>query len=249
MTNYAVRHIYGNGSLSGLNTIHLCALGRPDEGGKRMFFSSNYDGSLESYMNDFIDKAAWGSMRSSATATASPNVLFVLRRHQGREGVQAIPAHAAGAVARLVSAYPDLSTKNIANNAAIREGCSGRWDATRRTPGCAARLWQPTADIGLGRRGCSTASDGTGYVYAGSRGHSGHHRARLRQLEARVSCCSASVTLGREAVAGRARIRNGMRPGRRVGNLREYRLLPRGPGQARYWTSRWRCSLASFGRG
>ena len=25
-----------------------------------MFFASNYDGSLESYMDDFIDKVAWG---------------------------------------------------------------------------------------------------------------------------------------------------------------------------------------------
>ena len=30
------------------------------DGRRRMFFASNYDGSLESYMDDFIDKVAWG---------------------------------------------------------------------------------------------------------------------------------------------------------------------------------------------
>jgi hypothetical protein len=59
MTDYAARHIYNRGILSGLNTIHFARWVSLDEG-RRLFFSSNYDGSLESYMNDFIDKAAWG---------------------------------------------------------------------------------------------------------------------------------------------------------------------------------------------
>ena len=68
-----------------------------------MFFSSNYDGSLESYMNDFIDKAAWGLNAIFSNGDGFPRTsLPVLRRHQGREGLQALPAHATGAVARLV---------------------------------------------------------------------------------------------------------------------------------------------------
>ena len=59
MADYAVRHIYNRGTLSGLNTIHFARWVSLDDN-KCTFFSSNYDGSLESYMNDFIDKAAWG---------------------------------------------------------------------------------------------------------------------------------------------------------------------------------------------
>ena len=42
-----------------MKTIHFARWVFID-GKRRMFFASNYDGSLESYMDDFIDKVAWG---------------------------------------------------------------------------------------------------------------------------------------------------------------------------------------------
>ncbi len=139
IADFAVRHIYNRGSLSGLNTIHFARWVAWTRA-RRMFFSSNYDGSLESYMNDFIDKAAWGLNAIFSNGDGFPaNVLPVLRRDQGREGLQAIPARRGRCQSRVwYSAYQHLTTKNIANNAAIRAGLSGQLSTERRKPGCAA---------------------------------------------------------------------------------------------------------------
>jgi hypothetical protein len=50
LADYLIRHLYNRGSLSGLNTIHFARWVVLDQG-RRLFFTSNYDGSLESYMN------------------------------------------------------------------------------------------------------------------------------------------------------------------------------------------------------
>jgi len=56
---YAVRHVFNRANLAGVKTIHFARWTYID-GGRRVIFASNYDGSLESYMDDFIDKIAWG---------------------------------------------------------------------------------------------------------------------------------------------------------------------------------------------
>ena len=128
-TDYACRHIYNRGFLSGLNTIHF-ARWVPLDGGKRMFFSSNYDGSLESYMNDFIDKAAWGLNAIFSNGDGFPRTSFLFCG-----GIRDEKAYKRFLPTRQVqsrvwySAYPHLTTKNIANNAEIRQGLSGEMNA------------------------------------------------------------------------------------------------------------------------
>jgi len=57
--NYTTRHIYNRGRLARVNTIHFARWVFLDD--KRLlFFASNYDGSLDSYMDDFINKVAFG---------------------------------------------------------------------------------------------------------------------------------------------------------------------------------------------
>jgi hypothetical protein len=57
--NYGARHIFNHGYLTRVKSIHFARWVFLDD--KRLlFFASNYDGSLESYMDDFINKVAWG---------------------------------------------------------------------------------------------------------------------------------------------------------------------------------------------
>ena len=57
--NYTTRHIFNRGKLARVTTIHFARWVFLDDK-KRLFFASNYDGSLDSYMDDFIDKVAFG---------------------------------------------------------------------------------------------------------------------------------------------------------------------------------------------
>jgi hypothetical protein len=124
VADYATRHIYNRGVLSGLNTIHFARWVIFDDG-RRLFFSSNYDGSLESYMNDFIDKAAWGLNAIFSNGDGFPTTAYLFCR-----GITDEKAYKRFLPTRQVqssvwySAYPSLTTKNIANNEAIRRGLS-----------------------------------------------------------------------------------------------------------------------------
>ena len=57
--DYTTRHIFNRGRLARVSTIHFARWVFLDEK-KRLFFASNYDGSLDSYMDDFINKVAFG---------------------------------------------------------------------------------------------------------------------------------------------------------------------------------------------
>jgi hypothetical protein len=57
--DYTARHIFKRGFLARVVTIQFARWVFLDDH-KRAFFASNYDGSLESYMGDFINKVAWG---------------------------------------------------------------------------------------------------------------------------------------------------------------------------------------------
>jgi hypothetical protein len=56
---YTTRHIYTRGFLARVGTIHFARWTFLDDK-RRLLFASNYDGSLESYMDDFINKVAFG---------------------------------------------------------------------------------------------------------------------------------------------------------------------------------------------
>src|SRR5208283_1548552 len=57
--DYTTKHIYNRGRLARVSTIHFARWVFLD-GKKRLLFASNYDGSLESYMDDFINKVGFG---------------------------------------------------------------------------------------------------------------------------------------------------------------------------------------------
>ena len=59
VVQYTTRHIYTRGHLARVPTIHFARWVFIDNK-RRLVFCSNYDGSLESYMDDFINKVAFG---------------------------------------------------------------------------------------------------------------------------------------------------------------------------------------------
>jgi len=56
---WTARHVYTKGRLARVRTIHFARWVFLD-GKRRILFASNYDGSLDSYMDDFINKVGFG---------------------------------------------------------------------------------------------------------------------------------------------------------------------------------------------
>ena len=56
---YTTRHVFDHGFLTRVQTIHFARWVFIDDR-QRVLFASNYDGSHESYMDDFINKVGWG---------------------------------------------------------------------------------------------------------------------------------------------------------------------------------------------
>lgn len=120
--NYTARHIYNKGYLTRVQTIHFARWVLLDDK-HRLFFASNYDGDLESYMDDFINKVGWGLNLVFSNGVGWPKTRWLikggadreqkfkyfLRRHQHYTDVW-------------YKAYPDINTVELARNARIRQG-------------------------------------------------------------------------------------------------------------------------------
>ena len=123
--NYTTRHIFNRGNLSGVKTIHFARWVFLD-GKRRMFFASNYDGSMESYMNDFIDKVAWGLNLVFSNGVGYPKSRWLVFGGARNElafkdflRFNQVPTRV------WYSAYGDLTALNIAQNERIRAGLRG----------------------------------------------------------------------------------------------------------------------------
>ncbi len=130
LTDLGTHHIFFHANLAGVKTIHF-ARWVPIDGWRRIIFASSYDGSVESYMDDFIDKVWWGLNATFSSGQGYPRTRFllfggardeltfknVLRVHQ-------VPTQV------WYSAYPRLTALNVENNARIRAGLNGPMNAT-----------------------------------------------------------------------------------------------------------------------
>ena len=122
VVNYGARILYGRGFLARVRTIHFARWVFLNNG-KSMYFASTYDGSLESYMDDFINKVAFGLNLTFSHGVGYPRTSWMLkggaeleqpfkdtlRRHQ-------LPS------AVWYSAYPGLTAFDLARHARIRRG-------------------------------------------------------------------------------------------------------------------------------
>ena len=120
-----------HGSLSGITSIHFanwCLL----DGGRRLLFLSNFDGSWESYLDDFIDKVAWGLNGAFSNGVGYPRTRWLVL-----DGAKDEPAFKRYLRANQLetqlwySAYPGLTAVTIASNAALRRGLHGRLSSVR----------------------------------------------------------------------------------------------------------------------
>jgi hypothetical protein len=125
LIDVGARHVFTRASLAGIKTIHFAHWTVLDDW-RRVIFTSNYDGSHESYMDDFIDKVAFALNASFSNAVGYPKTSFLLFQGAHRElefkdyqRRQQIPTQV------WYSAYPDLTALNIENNALIRSGLFG----------------------------------------------------------------------------------------------------------------------------
>jgi hypothetical protein len=126
--DWAARHIFNRGNLAGVKTIHFARWVLIDDK-RRAFFASNYDGSVESYMDDFIDKVAWGLNLVFSNGAGYPKTRWLvfggardelafkdfLRLHQ-------VPTRV------WYSAYGGLTALNIQQSERIRAGLHGEPD-------------------------------------------------------------------------------------------------------------------------
>jgi hypothetical protein len=124
--NFSTHQLYTRGRLARVDTIHFARWVFTDDK-RRLFFASNYDGSLDTYMDDFINKVAFGVNLVFTNGIGFPSTKFLLfrgaknelpykrylRRHQ-------LPTQV------WYKAYPGLTTTDLARNTMIREGLAGR---------------------------------------------------------------------------------------------------------------------------
>jgi hypothetical protein len=120
--DYTARHIYNRGRLARVSTIQFARWVFLD-GGKRVIFTSNYDGSLDSYMDDFINKVGFGLNVVFSNGLGYPRTSWLalngaqdeqkfknfLRRHQ-------LPTQV------WYNAHPGLTALDKRRNMLIRQG-------------------------------------------------------------------------------------------------------------------------------
>ncbi len=112
------------GSLAGITSIHFARwVITPDR--RYLIFLSNFDGSWERYLNDFIDLASKGLTAvwtNTDNEVGFPSTRWLIL--DGARDEQRFKSYARYSQVRTrawYSAYPNLSNENIANNRAIRE--------------------------------------------------------------------------------------------------------------------------------
>ena len=132
--DFANRHAFARDNLAGVDSIHFARWVLLD-GNRRLVFASSYDGSQESYMDDFISRLAWGINLVFSNGTGFPKTRWLvlggardeiaykhyLRRHQVPTPVY-------------FSAYPRHTARNLDSFTRVHAGIAtdGDEQATRR---------------------------------------------------------------------------------------------------------------------
>ena len=120
--NYGARHITRPGRLGRIRSIHF-ARWVFVAGSERMIFCSNYDGSVESYMDDFINKTGFGLNASFSNGIGYPRTNWLVRDGcvDERNYKEYLRRHTLPSQT-WYKAYPGLTAVDLERNTRIRHG-------------------------------------------------------------------------------------------------------------------------------
>lgn len=117
-----IRYQFVKGKLLGMPTIHFARWVLFDSN-KRVLFFSNFDGSWQQYLCDFIDRSGWGLTGIFSNTKNFPKTKFLITGGAyDEEHFLAWSRHSEIQTQIWYCAYPDLSIKNVNNNSKIRYG-------------------------------------------------------------------------------------------------------------------------------
>ena len=123
---WGARHFYTRGRLARVSSIPFARWVFINDR-KRLYFSSNYDGSLESYMDDFINKVGFGLNLVFSNGIGYPrtNYLVFDGAHDEQKFKRYIRRHELPTEV-WYNAHPGLTAIDLARNTRIREGLQKR---------------------------------------------------------------------------------------------------------------------------
>jgi hypothetical protein len=136
VVNWGARHLFTRGRLARIRTIHFARWVFLDQR-KRMVFFSNYDGTVESYMDDFINKTGFGLNMVFSNGIGYPrtNWLALDGCHDERKYKEFLRRHTLPSQV-WYKAYPGLTAIDLERNSRIREKLEARLLSDRE-----AREW------------------------------------------------------------------------------------------------------------
>src|SRR5665647_58761 len=115
-----IRNFFVKGKLMGIPTIHFARWVLIDDN-KHMMFFSNFDGSWQQYLGDFIDKSGWGLTGIFSNTVNFPKTNFLFTGGAYDEEHFLAWSRGTQILTQVwYSAYHHLSIKNIVNNTLIR---------------------------------------------------------------------------------------------------------------------------------
>ncbi|HEX7243074.1 MAG TPA: hypothetical protein VF263_22515, partial [Longimicrobiaceae bacterium] len=131
--NLSAKYLSNTGTLAGIPSIHFARWVIVDEG-RRLVFFSNFDGSWENYLGDFIDKAAGGLTGVWSNCVGFPRTAGLVG--EGARDEQKFKQYSRQSQIPTqvwYSAYRWLSVPNVNNNSKIRIGLHGDMGAEEAT--------------------------------------------------------------------------------------------------------------------
>jgi len=128
VVNLAAKFYWYKGNLGSIPTIHFARWVIIDDN-KRLLFLSNFDGSWENYLGDFIDKAAVGLTGVWSNAVEFPKTEFLFLKGAKDEERFKEWARAKQIPTQVwYSAHPNETVQNILNNFEIRNNIEATLD-------------------------------------------------------------------------------------------------------------------------